>query len=187
MPFITTEIPDLLIFEPKVFTDSRGYFFESYNEKIFEQQGVNIRFVQDNQSSSSYGVIRGLHYQLNPYAQTKLIRVLSGRILDVAVDMRKGSPTFGKHFDLELSAENKKQLLVPKGFAHGFSVLSDTAEVLYKCDEFYNKNSEGGIRFDDPALNINWQIPADKAIISDKDKILPMLADCKTNFSFERW
>jgi dTDP-4-dehydrorhamnose 3,5-epimerase len=187
MPFITTEIPDLLIFEPKVFTDSRGYFFESYNEKIFEQQGVNIRFVQDNQSSSSYGVIRGLHYQLNPYAQTKLIRVLSGRILDVAVDMRKGSPTFGKHFDLELSAENKKQLLVPKGFAHGFSVLSDTAEVLYKCDEFYNKNSEGGIRFDDPALNINWQIPKDKAIISDKDKILPVLADCKTNFSFERW
>lgn len=187
MPLITTEIPDLLIFEPKVFTDSRGYFFESYNEKIFEEQGINIRFVQDNQSSSSYGVIRGLHYQLNPYAQTKLIRVLSGRILDVAVDMRKGSPTFGKHFDLELSAENKKQLLVPKGFAHGFSVLSDTAEVLYKCDEFYNKNSEGGIRFDDPALNINWQIPADKAIISDKDKILPVLADCKTNFSFERW
>ena len=187
MPLITTEIPDLLIFEPKVFTDSRGYFFESYNEKIFEQQGVNIRFVQDNQSSSSYGVIRGLHYQLNPYAQTKLIRVLSGRILDVAVDLRKGSPTFGQHFDLELSAENKKQLLVPKGFAHGFSVLSDTAEVLYKCDEFYNKNSEGGIRFDDPALNINWQIPADKAIISDKDKILPVLADCKTNFSFERW
>lgn len=187
MPLITTEIPDLLIFEPKIFTDSRGYFFESYNEKIFEEQGINIRFVQDNQSSSSYGVIRGLHYQLNPYAQTKLIRVLSGRILDVAVDMRKGSPTFGKHFDLELSAENKKQLLVPKGFAHGFSVLSDTAEVLYKCDEFYNKNSEGGIRFDDPALNINWQIPADKAIISDKDKILPVLADCKTNFSFERW
>jgi len=177
MPFITTEIPDLLIFEPKVFTDSRGYFFESYNEKIFEQQGINIRFVQDNQSSSSYGVIRGLHYQINPFAQTKLIRVLSGRILDVAVDMRKGSPTFGKHFDIELSAENKKQLLVPKGFAHGFSVLSDTAEVLYKCDEFYNKNSEGGIRFDDPALNINWQIPADKAIISDKDKILPVLAD----------
>lgn len=185
MPLITTEIPDLLIFEPKVFTDSRGYFFESYNEKIFEEQGINIRFVQDNQSSSSYGVIRGLHYQLNPYAQTKLIRVLSGRILDVAVDIRKGSPTFGQHFDLELSAENKKQLLVPKGFAHGFSVLSETAEVLYKCDEFYNKNSEGGIRFDDPALNIDWQIPADKAIISDKDKILPVLADCEANFSFK--
>lgn len=184
MPLITTEIPDLLIFEPKVFTDSRGYFFESYNEKIFEEQGINIRFVQDNQSSSSYGVIRGLHYQLNPYAQTKLIRVLSGRILDVAVDMRKGSPTFGQHFDLELSAENKKQLLVPKGFAHGFSVLSDTAEVLYKCDEFYNKNSEGGIRFDDPALNINWQIPADKAIISDKDQQLPLFDYCKNNFVF---
>lgn len=182
MPLITTDIPGLLIFEPKVFTDSRGYFFESYNEKIFEEQGINIRFVQDNQSSSSYGVIRGLHYQLNPFAQTKLIRVLSGRILDVAVDMRKGSPTFGQHFDLELSAENKKQLLVPKGFAHGFSVLSDTAEVLYKCDEFYNKNSEGGIRFDDPALNINWQIPVDKAIISDKDQQLPLFDYCKNNF-----
>jgi len=184
MPFLTTEIPDLLIFEPKIFADSRGYFFESYNEKIFEQQGVNIRFVQDNQSSSSYGVIRGLHYQLNPYAQTKLIRVLSGRILDVAVDMRKGSPTFGRHLDIELSAENKKQLLVPKGFAHGFSVLSETAEVLYKCDEFYNKNSEGGICFDDPALNIDWQVPADKAIISEKDQQLSYFADCKTNFVF---
>ena len=185
MPFLTTEIPDLLIFEPKVFADSRGYFFESYNEKIFEQQGVNIRFVQDNQSSSSYGVIRGLHYQLNPYAQTKLIRVLSGKILDVAVDMRKGSPAFGQHFDIELSAENKKQLLIPKGFAHGFSVLSETAEVLYKCDEFYNKSSEGGIRFDDPALNINWRVPADKAIVSDKDKVLPGLAACENNFIFE--
>ncbi len=184
MPFLTTEIPDLLIFEPKVFADSRGYFFESYNEKIFEQQGVNIRFVQDNQSSSSYGVIRGLHYQLNPYAQTKLIRVLSGKILDVAVDMRKGSPTFGQHFDIELSAENKKQLLIPKGFAHGFSVLSETAEVLYKCDEFYNKNSEGGIRFDDPALNIDWQVAADKAIVSEKDQQLSNFADCKTNFVF---
>lgn len=184
MPLITTDIPGLLIFEPKVFADSRGYFFESYNEKIFEEQGINIRFVQDNQSSSSYGVIRGLHYQLNPYAQTKLIRVLSGRILDVAVDMRKGSPTFGRHFDIELSADNKKQLLVPKGFAHGFSVLSEQAEVLYKCDEFYNKNSEGGLRFDDPALNIDWQIPGDKAIVSDKDKILPVLGESPTNFIF---
>lgn len=185
MPFITTEIPGLLIFEPKIFEDSRGYFFESYNEKIFEQQGINIRFIQDNQSSSSYGVIRGLHYQLEPYAQTKLIRVLSGRILDVAVDVRKGSPTFGRHFDIELSAENKKQLLVPKGFAHGFSVLSEKAEVIYKCDEFYNKSSEAGIRFDDPALNIDWQIPTGKAIISDKDRVLPSLADCQTNFIFE--
>ncbi len=185
MPFIATEIPDLLVFEPKVFEDNRGYFFESYNEKIFEQEGVDIRFVQDNQSSSSYGVIRGLHYQLDPYAQTKLIRVLSGRILDVAVDLRKGSPTYGRHFDLELSAENRKQLLVPKGFAHGFSVLSEKAEVMYKCDAFYNKRSEGGIAFNDPALNIDWQIPADKAIVSDKDLVLPVLADCQANFIFE--
>ena len=185
MPFISTEIPGLLVFEPKIFSDSRGYFFESYNEKIFKEEGIAIRFVQDNQSSSSYGVIRGLHYQLNPYAQTKLIRVLSGRILDVAVDLRKGSPTFGHHFDIELSSENKKQLLIPKGFAHGFSVLSDKAEVFYKCDGFYNKESERGIRFNDPSLNIDWQIPADKAIISDKDLVLPALAACETNFIFE--
>lgn len=185
MPFISTEIPGLLVFEPRIFSDNRGYFFESYNEKVFEEEGIAIRFVQDNQSSSSYGVIRGLHYQLNPYAQTKLIRVLSGKILDVAVDVRNGSPTFGLHFDIELSAENKKQLLVPKGFAHGFSVLSERAEVLYKCDGFYNKGSEAGIRFDDPALNIDWQIPADKAIVSDKDQLLPVLAACETNFIFE--
>lgn len=186
MPFITTDIPGLLVFEPKIFEDSRGYFFESYNEKTFQQQGVNIQFIQDNQSSSSYGVIRGLHYQLNPHAQAKLIRVLQGSILDVAVDIRKGSPTYGKHFDIELSAENKKQLLIPRGFAHGFSVLSEMAEVLYKCDEFYHKESEGGIRFDDPALNINWQIPADKAIVSDKDLVLPFLAESQSNFTFEQ-
>ncbi len=185
MPFQFTEIPGLLIFEPPVFDDSRGYFFESFNEKVFREQGVNIRFVQDNQSSSSFGVIRGLHYQLNPFAQSKLVRVLSGSILDVAVDIRKGSPTYGRHFDIELSAENKKQLLVPKGFAHGFSVLSERAEVLYKCDEFYHKSSEGGIRFDDPALNINWQIPANKEIVSGKDKVLPLLKECETNFIFE--
>ena len=186
MPFITTDITGLLVFEPKIFEDSRGYFFESYNEKTFQQQGVNIRFIQDNQSSSSYGVIRGLHYQLNPHAQAKLIRVLQGRILDVAVDIRKGSPTYGKHFDIELSAENKKQLLIPKGFAHGFSVLSEKAEVLYKCDAFYHKESEGGIRFDDPILNINWRVPADKAIVSEKDLVLPFLADSQSNFTFEQ-
>jgi dTDP-4-dehydrorhamnose 3,5-epimerase len=186
MPFITTDIPGLLVFEPKIFEDSRGYFFESYNEKTFQQQGVNIDFIQDNQSSSSYGVIRGLHYQLNPHAQSKLIRVLQGRILDVAVDIRKGSPTYGKHFDIELSAENKKQLLIPKGFAHGFSVLSEKAEVLYKCDAFYHKESEGGIRFDDPILNINWRVPADKTIVSEKDLVLPFLADSQSNFTFEQ-
>ena len=184
MPFITTDIPGLLIFEPKVFADSRGYFFESYNEKIFELEGIAFRFVQDNQSSSSYGVIRGLHYQLNPHAQTKLVRVLSGTILDAAVDLRNGSPTYGRAFTIELSADNKKQLFVPKGFAHGFSVLSERAEVLYKCDGFYNKESEGGFRFDDPALNIDWQIPVDKAIISDKDRVLPNLEHVKTNFTF---
>jgi dTDP-4-dehydrorhamnose 3,5-epimerase len=185
MPFIATDIPGLLVFEPKVFADSRGYFFESYNANIFLNEGIDIRFVQDNQSSSSYGVIRGLHYQLNPHAQTKLVRVLAGSILDVAVDMRKGSPTFGRHFTIELSADNKKQLFVPRGFAHGFSVISERAEVLYKCDDFYNKASEGGIRFDDPSLDIDWKIPADKAIVSDKDKVLPALADCETNFIFE--
>ncbi len=184
MPFITTDIPDLLVFEPKVFADSRGYFFESYNENIFLAQGLNIRFVQDNQSSSSYGVIRGLHYQLNPHAQTKLVRVLAGRIMDVAVDVRNGSPTYGKHFAIELSSDNKKQLLVPKGFAHGFAVLSERAEVMYKCDGFYSKESEGGFRFDDPDFNIDWQIPHDKAIISDKDQVLPNLKDIKTNFDF---
>src|SRR5579875_1866072 len=150
MPFYETDIQGLLIFEPKVFEDSRGYFFEAYNERIFKNEGVDLKFVQDNQSKSSYGVIRGLHYQLNPHAQYKLVRVLEGIILDVAVDIRKGSPTFGKHFAMELTAENKKQLLIPAGFAHGFSVLSDTAVVLYKCDALYNKESETGIRYNDP-------------------------------------
>ncbi len=184
MPFIKTDFPGLLIFEPKVFEDDRGYFFESYNEKLFTAEGIEIKFVQDNQAKSSYGVIRGLHYQLNPYAQIKLMRVLSGTILDVAVDIRKGSPTYGKVFTLELSAESKKQLLIPKGFAHGYSVLSETAEVLYKCDEFYHKECEGGIMYNDPALNINWQIPADKAIVSEKDKYHPGLNNCINNFSF---
>lgn len=184
MPLITTDIPGLLVFEPKVFEDSRGYFFESYSAKNFSDIGIDTRFVQDNESSSLYGVIRGLHYQLSPYAQTKLIRVLKGEILDVVVDIRKGSPSFGKGFSLELTAENKKQLYIPAGFAHGFSVLSKKAIVFYKCDQFYNKESEAGIRFDDPQLNIDWKIPADKAIISDKDKKLPLFADCKSNFDF---
>ncbi len=184
MPFIKTAFSGLMVFEPKVFEDSRGYFFESYNEKVFSAEGIAIQFVQDNQAQSSYGVIRGLHYQLNPYAQTKLIRVLSGSILDVAVDIRKDSPTYGKAFVLELSATNKKQLLMPKGFAHGYSVISQTAEVFYKCDEFYHKESEGGIMYNDPALNIDWQIPEDKAIISDKDLNHPGLYNCVNNFSF---
>ena len=185
MPFHETNIPGLLIFEPAVFEDSRGYFFESYNEKIFQQAGIDFRFVQDNQSSSRYGVIRGLHYQLPPSAQAKLVRVLSGKILDVAVDIRQGSPTFGKTFSLELSAENKKQLFIPIGFAHGFSVLSEKAEVLYKCDDFYNRESDAGIRYDDPTLGIDWMIPPGKEIISEKDKTLPGLTDCKNSFVYE--
>ncbi len=173
-----------MIFQPQVFEDSRGYFYESYNKKIFSAEGVSIDFIQDNQASSAFGVIRGLHYQLHPFSQTKLIRVLSGAVIDVAVDIRKGSPTYGIAYTIELSAENKKQLLIPKGFAHGYSVLSQMAEVIYKCDAFYNKESEAGIAFNDPALDINWNIPADAAIISEKDQHHPMLAECKNNFIY---
>ena len=184
MPFHTTDIPGLLIFEPKVFEDRRGYFFEAYNETIFKQQGLHLKFVQDNQSKSCYGVIRGLHYQLNPFAQTKLVRVVEGKVLDVAVDLRKKSPTYGRHFAIELSADNKKQLLIPPGFAHGFSVLSETAIVFYKCDVLYNKENEAGIRFNDPALHLNWQIPTGKEIVSEKDLELPLFENCRNNFEF---
>jgi dTDP-4-dehydrorhamnose 3,5-epimerase len=184
MPFIQTPITNLLVFEPKIHEDSRGYFFESFNLQTFRAEGIDINFVQDNQSSSNYGVIRGLHYQLNPSAQVKLIRVLSGKILDVAVDIRKSSPTFGKSFSIELSAENKKQLFIPAGFAHGFSVLSEQAEVLYKCDSFYNKESEAGILYNDPYLNIDWKIPAGKEIISEKDKGLSLFTECRNNFIY---
>jgi dTDP-4-dehydrorhamnose 3,5-epimerase len=185
MPFITCDIPGLVIVEPTVFEDSRGYFFEAYNQAVFQQNGINCNFVQDNQSKSSYGVIRGLHYQQDPHAQAKLVRVLEGRILDVAVDIREGSPTYCQHFDLELSAENKKQLFIPAGFAHGFSVLSETAVVMYKCDALYNKQSEGGIRFDDPALNINWRIEPSKAIVSEKDIQLPLFNESVSNFRYK--
>ena len=185
MPFIETAFPGLLIFDPVVFTDNRGFFFESFNSKTFGQQGITDHFVQDNQSLSNYGVIRGLHYQLNPHAQSKLIRVLTGEILDVAVDIRQGSPTYGKVFSIELSAENKKQLYIPKGFAHGFSVLTKTAEVLYKCDSYYSKESEGGIVYNDTTLQIDWKIPADKVIVSEKDRLQSLLSDCKNNFDFE--
>lgn len=184
MPFLTTDISGLLVFEPKVLEDERGYFFEAYSQRTFSEAGMDMKFVQDNQSKSSYGVIRGLHYQKKPYAQTKLVRVLEGAILDVAVDIRKGSPTFGKHIAIELSASNKKQLLIPAGFAHGFSVLTETAIVLYKCDELYNRESEGGIRFNDSALGIDWKIPAGKENVSEKDLNLPLFADCSNNFEF---
>jgi len=184
MPFIKTEFPGLLIFEPNVFEDPRGYFFESYNQKTCAENGVITNFLRDNQAKSAYGVIRGMHYQLNPQAQTKFIRALSGTILDAVLDLRVGSPTFGKHFSIELSAENKRQLYIPQGFAHGYSVLSETAEVFYKCDDFYSKDLEAGIQFYDPALNIDWKIPADKQIISDKDKLHPTFENCKNNFVF---
>lgn len=184
MPFKFTEFLGLAVFEPKIFEDSRGYFFESYNESVFKEAGYDIRWVQDNQSSSGYGVIRGLHYQLPPFAQTKLVRVLSGEILDVVVDIRKGSPTYGKSFSIILSSSNKKQLLIPKGFAHGFSVLSKQAEVLYKCDEFYNKGSEGGINFNDPALSIDWFVPVEEAVVSEKDMELPVMSECLNTFTF---
>ena len=184
MPFIKTDLPDLLIYEPRVFEDSRGYFFESYNQSICKSEGVHIDFVQDNQAKSTYGVIRGLHYQLDPFAQTKFIRVLSGTILDVVVDLRKGSPTYGRSFSIELSGENKLQLLVPQGFAHGYSVLSETCEVFYKCDQFYNKAAEGGIAFNDPTLAIDWKIPADQQLISDKDLHHPSFEFCNNNFIY---
>ena len=184
MKIIETFIQGLVVIEPKVFSDQRGYFFESFNEKTFADNGLNYNFIQDNESKSTFGVIRGLHYQLEPYAQAKLVRVLSGCVLDVAVDLRKGSPTFGKWFSQELSCENKLQLLVPRGFAHGFSVLSETAIFIYKCDSLYNKESERGINFNDPFLAIDWKVEENKRVISDKDIIQPLFHNTEKNFSF---
>ena len=184
MPFHATDFPDLFLFEPNVFEDRRGYFFESYNEADFKNAGLNYSWVQDNQSKSGYGVVRGLHFQAEPHTQSKLVRVLSGVIWDVVVDLRKGSPTYGRSFGVELSSENKMQILVPKGFAHGFSVLSETVEVLYKCDALYNKQSEQGIMFNDPDLNIDWKVPKDKMIISDKDLHHPLFKDGQHNFTY---
>lgn len=177
MNFIKTNIDGVIILEPKVFEDARGYFFESYNEADFIKNGIPTRFVQDNQSKSSYGVIRGLHCQLGEFAQAKLVRVLEGKVLDVAVDVRQGSPTFGQHVAIELSAENKRQLFIPRGFLHGFSVLSETAVFAYKCDNFYHKETEFGIRYDDEEIGIDWKIPADKVITSEKDRLANKLKD----------
>jgi dTDP-4-dehydrorhamnose 3,5-epimerase len=182
MKLTETGIEGLLVIEPAIFEDDRGYFFESYNAGKFKKAGLDFTFVQDNQSKSSYGVVRGLHYQIEPHAQTKLVRVLHGSILDVAVDIRKSSPTFGKWMSLEISDSNKKQLLVPKGFAHGFSVLSDTAVVLYKCDALYAPESERGIIYNDPDLNIDWEINPEDIIVSGKDKLLSTLKDAEINF-----
>lgn len=182
MPFFETGIEGLVVYEPKIMHDDRGYFFESYNHRVFEDAGLVFAWVQDNQARSTYGVIRGLHYQHEPFAQTKLIRALQGTILDVVVDIRKESATYGKTFTIELSDDNKRQLLVPRGFAHGYSVLSETAEILYKCDNFYSKAAEGGIRFDDPALGIDWKVPEAEAVLSPKDLVLPVLAEAVNHF-----
>lgn len=176
------DIPDLLVIEPKVFEDSRGYFFETWNEKNALKSGLKFHPVQHNESKSDYGVIRGLHYQLNPYAQAKLVRVIYGKVLDVALDLRKNSPGFGKHYSIILSSENKKQLFIPKGFAHGFAVLSEYAIFSYMCDEYYNPESERGIAFNDKSLNINWKVPFESAIISEKDQNNPDLYNAEHNF-----
>ena len=183
MDVIKTPIEGLLIIEPKIFNDSRGYFFESYSQREFDEKvapliGRQIRFVQDNESMSSYGVIRGLHYQKAPYAQCKLVRCIKGRVLDVAMDIREGSPTYGQHLAVELSEENRRQFFIDKGFAHGFAVLSDTAVFQYKCDEFYHPEAEAGINPTDTALGIDWRIPLEDAILSEKDRLRP---------GFEEW
>ena len=177
-----TDIKDLIIITPTVFKDERGYFMESYNKTKLVELGINIDFVQDNQSFSKKGTLRGLHYQNPPFAQTKLVRVLEGQIIDVAVDLRKDSSTYGQSYAVLLTSENKKQLLVPQGFAHGFSVVSETAVVMYKCDQFYDKASEGGIRFDDSKLNIDWGLYLKEAIVSEKDLVLPDFENCNSQF-----
>ena len=170
-----TDIEGLLVLEPRIFQDPRGYFYESYHQERLDQHGLRYTFIQDNQSRSVYGVIRGLHYQKKPHAQAKLVRVTEGAILDVALDIRPGSPSYGQWFAIELSAENFLQLLIPEGFAHGFSVLSNHATLQYKCTQYYHPESEAGIRFDDPDLKINWKVNPEKAIVSDKDRMLPYL------------
>ena len=177
MNFIKTAIEGVYIIEPKIFPDARGYFFESYNKAAFEEAGLFYDFVQDNQSKSCYGTVRGLHFQKGEHAQAKLVRVLEGTVLDVAVDLRSGSATYGKHVAVELSAENQRQLMIPRGFAHGFSVLSETAVFSYKCDNLYCKESEGGLCFDDPALGIDWRIDMAKALTSEKDRMHPSFTE----------
>jgi dTDP-4-dehydrorhamnose 3,5-epimerase len=180
MKAIESKLKGCFIFEPMVFEDNRGYFFESFNQQLFNDlTNTTTNFVQDNESLSTKGVLRGLHYQIGKHAQAKLVRVIKGNVLDIAVDVRKGSKTFGEYVAIELSEDNKKLLFIPRGFAHGFLVLSQTAIFSYKCDNFYNKESEGGIIYNDPTLNINWQYPEKKIIVSDKDMILPQLKHAK--------
>ena len=182
--YIKTKIPEVIIIEPRIFADDRGYFFESFSQREFEEHVCKTTFVQDNQSKSSYGVLRGLHFQKPPHAQSKLVRCIAGKVLDVAVDIRKGSPTFGQYVAVELSAENQRQLFVPRGFAHGFSVLSETAIFQYKCDNYYAPQHEGAIAWNDPAIGIDWQIPADVVSLSAKDDKNPNLADAEWLFDY---
>ena len=184
MEVIKTAIEGVFILEPRVFKDARGYFFESFSQRDFDRLVGPITFVQDNESKSSYGVMRGLHFQKPPYAQSKLVRCIKGAVLDVAVDLRKGSPTYGQHVAVELTEDNHRQVFIPKGFAHGFSVLSETAVFQYKCDEFYHPESEGGISLQDETLNINWRIPTDKALLSEKDIKQPLLQSLTTPFTY---
>lgn len=184
MNVIKTDIEGVLILEPRVFEDSRGYFFESYSKKNFDSEAFGVEFVQDNESCSSQGVMRGLHFQRPPFTQAKLVRCVRGRVLDVAVDIRKGSPTYGRHVAVELTEENHRQFFIPKGFAHGFAVLSDTAVFQYKCDNYYAPESDGGISILDPDLGIDWQIDPDKAILSPKDLSHPLLKDFNSPFTY---
>lgn len=177
MKLIKTHIEGVTVIEPKVFSDSRGCFFESFSERDFAEAVGPVRFVQDNESRSVYGVIRGLHFQKPPHAQAKLVRVVKGKVLDVAVDLRKDSPTFGQHLAMELSDENRRQMFIPRGFAHGFSVLSEEAVFQYKCDSYYAPESEGSLAWNDPDLNIDWNVPAGSEILSDKDRMSPRLKD----------
>lgn len=188
MEIVQTDIKDVLIIEPRVFKDSRGYFFESFSQREFDEKvspilGHSINFVQDNESMSSYGVMRGLHFQCPPYTQSKLVRCVRGAVLDVAVDIRKGSPTYGKHVAVELTEDNHRQFFIPRGFAHGFAVLSDTAVFQYKCDEFYHPEADGGISIIDGSLGIDWKIPTDKALLSEKDTKHALLKNFDTPFN----
>lgn len=184
MKITETTLHGLLIIEPSVFEDPRGYFFESYNYQPYIDAGINAHFVQDNESKSVRGVVRGLHYQLNPFAQAKLVRVIQGAVFDVAVDLRKGSPTFGQWFGVEVNSTSKQQLYVPRGFAHGFSVLSDTAVFTYKCDNSYNKDSERAINALDPKLGIDWKLDKSELLVSEKDQFAPLFVEAEYNFIF---
>ena len=184
MEVIKTDIEGVVIIEPRIFKDERGYFYESFSQREFEEKVCRTTFVQDNQSKSSYGVLRGLHFQKPPYCQSKLVRCIKGVVLDVAVDIRKGSPTFGKYVAVELTEDNHRQFFVPRGFAHGFAVLSEEAVFQYKCDNFYNKESEGSVAWNDPELDIDWKIPFNKVLLSEKDKLSKNIADADFLFDY---